>query len=786
VPRVLAVAALSAATLAFEILLVRLFAIEQFYHFAYMAIGVAMLGFGASGTLLALAPRLSGAGAETGFRVAALLTVASLVAVPAAVDAIPLDPTQLAWDARQWPRLGAVYVLLALPFACGALAVVLGIALEAGHPGRIYGASFMGSGIGAAAGLAVLGVSGPERALAVPAVLAAAGAGAALLGGTWRARAVGAVAALVAAVAVARPPWRLDVLPYKGLPQVEALPDAERVADVSSPTGWVVAVRAPAFRYAPGLSLAYRGAFPEQTALFVDAGLTGAVTQWARGAEVLDWVPAAIPYALGRRDRVLVLEAGGALEVAAALAHGAREVTAVEPHREVARFSASGNERWLDDARVRWVVSDARSYAATTAERYDLVTIPPAGGPGGAAAGIHALAEDFTHTVEAYQRYLELLTEGGVLALTRWVTAPPRENVRVILTAAEAARRAGADPAHALVVVRSWGTATTLVKPAGFDIVELDGLAAWAESRRLDVDWQPGLTAPGTRFNLLEEPVLFQAARAAASTRAAADAFAAVYPFAVEPATDARPYPRHYLRARTLGRFLERSRGEWLPFAEWGYVALLATLAQSVALAAVLIVLPAAAVTRSRPEGFLRLVAYFGAIGFAYLAAEIAAIQQLTLLLGHPVYAVTAVLAVLLVCSGIGSWRSDRAPPSAVRLVTLSLAALFAVSAVGLLGLVHLAQGAGLPLRAVLAGAVIAPPAVLMGLPFPLGLRVLAGRDRTRIAWAWAVNGFASVVAAPLAAVIALEAGSAAVFATAAGAYLVGAGVVAGARDRSG
>lgn len=775
--RGLAVAALSAATLAFEILLVRLFAIEQFYHFAYMAIGVAMLGFGASGTLLALAPRLAGARAETGFRAAALLTAAALVAVPALVDRVPLDPTQLAWDLRQWPRLALVYLALALPFALGALAVVLGIALAAERPGKVYGASFTGSGIGAAAALAVLGVAGPERALALPAALAALGAGAAAFRGARRARLAAAALAAIALGAVARPPWRLDIIPYKGLPQVEALPGAERVAEESAPTGWVVAVRAPAFRFAPGLSLAYSGAFPEQDALFVDAGLAGAVTRWERGAGVLDWIPAAIPYALGRRARVLVLDAGGALEVAAALARGAGHVTAVERHREVARLSAAGAERWTDGARVRWVVADARGFAATTAERYDLVTIPPAGGPGGAAAGIHALAEDFTHTVEAYQRYLELLTERGVLVLTRWVTVPPRENVRVILAAADAARRAGADPARALVVVRSWGTATTLVKPAGFDAAELDSLAAWAESRRLDVDWRPRLTEPSARFNLLEAPVLFEAARAAAAGREEAAAFAGGYPFAVEPATDARPYPQHYLRARTLGRFLKRSRGDWLPFAEWGYVALLATLGQALVLAALLTLLPAAAVTRARPPGFLRLVAYFGAIGFAYLAAEIAAIQQLTLLLGHPVYAVTAVLAVLLVCSGIGSWRSDRVPLAAARAVAITLAVVFAVAALGLLGLVHVAQGAGLPLRVGLAAAVIAPAGVLMGLPFPLGLRVLAGLDRTRIAWAWAVNGFASVVAAPLAAVIALEAGSPWVFASAAAGYLLGAGV---------
>lgn len=296
----------------------------------------------------------------------------------------------------------------------------------------------------------------------------------------------------------------------------------------------------------------------------------------------------------------------------------------------------------------------------------------------------------------------------------------------------------------------------------------------------MDVDWKPGLAVPEARFNLMERPVLFEAARAATTSRAAAQAFTDQYPFAVEPATDARPYPQHYVRAGTLGQLLERSRGEWLPFAEWGYVALLATLGQAIVLAALLTLLPAAVVTRARPPGFSRLAGYFGAIGFGYLAAEIAAIQQLTLLLGHPVYAVTAVLVVFLVCSGVGSWWSDRARPQTARMATGALAAIVVVAALGLLALVHLIQGATLALRGLVAALVIAPPAFLMGLPFPLGLRVLAEQDRTRIAWAWALNGFASVVAAPLAALIALEAGSPVVFASAAGAYVAAGALLPG------
>jgi len=791
-----AVALLSAGTVAFEILLVRVFAIEYFHHFAYMAIGVAMLGFGASGTLWALAGRAGPDTAHRWFARAAVLAALSLVASPALVHLIDLDPTQLPWDVGQWRRLAAVYGLLALPFGLGALAILLALTLEPDRPGRIYGASFLGAGLGAALSLAVLWIAFPARALALPAVLASLGAVAAARSVTPSApAAAGAVLAVaVAVLAFLQPLWRIAVTPYKGLPQVEAYPDARRVAERTSPLGWVVAVGAPAFRYAPGLSLAFRGDFPPQTALFVDGQIAGAASHWDRersAAALLGWLPSAAPYALGNRQQVLVIGAGGGTEVWNALAHGAQSVTAVELHPDLIELTqALAPPRGRPGTRVEWVAGDARSYVARARERFDLVTLGPAGGFGAAAAGVHSLNEDFLHTVEAYEAYLARLSDRGVLAVTRWLTVPPRDIVRVILTAAEALRRSRPPPAGAapgLAVVRSWGTATVLVKPSGLTSVEIEALRRWATERRFDLDWYPGLKAPSpaAAFNVLDEPTLFLAAAAAAAGPERAARFAASYPFAVAPADDSRPYPHHFLRTRSLGAFLQASRGSWLPFAEWGYIALLATLGQSVALAALLMVLPVAGrsrATRERPTP--ALLGYFTAIGLGYLAAEIAAIQQLGLLLGHPVYAVAAVLAVFLVCSGAGSVWSDRVSAARGRIAAMGLAGLLVIYGGLLLDLVHLLQPAHAVVRAGAAVLLLAPPAFFMGVPFPVGLRALAGpaAAHTGVAWAWAANGFASVVAAPLAALIALEVGSAALFLVAAAAYAAAAGLQGTAR----
>lgn len=781
VGRPFAVLALSAGTLAYEVLLVRVFAIEQFHHFAYLAVGVAMLGFGASGTVLAVLRARRVIRPDRWLAAAALGTPLVLLAVPAATDLLPIDPTRLALDLGQGARLLILQAMLAVPFALGALGTLAALLATEDRPGLVYGASFLGAGVGALAGVAVLAWLDPERALALPALLAVP-AGFAVAGlsprpGWWRALA--ALLLLGAGVSGAQPPWRLQLLPYKGLAQVNAFPDAHVVAETTSPTGWMVAVEAPAFRFAPGLSLGYRGEFPRQTAVFVDGELAGAVASWSAASRaLLDWQPSALPYALGQPRRILLLTPGGGHEVATALAHDPGEITAVELQpgvAELARRTDFGESLTGAKATVTWAIGEGRRFLASTRSRYDLVTLGPFAG-GGPGAGIVSLREDFLHTVEGYLRCLEVLTPGGMLAVTNWLAVPPRAEVRSVLTAAAALRRLGREPAAALIVVRSWGTVTTLVKPDGFSPAALERITRWTASRWFDIDWRPGLNAPGTRFNLVDAPVLFDAARATAGGEETAAHFAATYPFDVRPATDARPYPHTFLGSRTLRLMLEHSRSDWLPFAEWGYVAVLATLVQGAVLASLLLVFPALFLGRNTDggrRGFL--LWYFGAIGLAYLLAEIAAIQQLTLLLGHPVYAVAAVLAAMLVGSGIGSVWSDRLAPARAGGVTLALALACGALALGLLPLVHAVEGEGLLARATAAVLGLGPLAFVMGMPFPLGLRRLAGDDAAGVAWAWAANGFASVVAAPLAVLIALELGSEAVFGAAAAAYALAA-----------
>jgi hypothetical protein len=727
-----------------------------------------MLGFAAGGTVLVVrGPRDPSAG-EAWVTGAALLTSVLLLVVPLGSRLLTVDAAQLPWDPWQWARLAALDCLLALPFISGSIAVLSGIEMARDRPGSVYGASFIGSASGAAAALLLLTLFPPDRAILAPAALAALGAVAPP--GRRQARIASVPLAAVTVVLVFGPTPGSSMSPYKDLVQARALPGAATVAERFGPSGVVTAVAAPAFRYAPGLSLAFTGPIPSQTGVFVDGDLAGAYSTREIGShttDLLDWLPEAGVYRVAN-GRVLIAGGGGRAGVETALSHKADAVVVVEGSSELVELL-----RRADDARfgVTWSVGGIRTLLARRVQAFDVVAIGSTGGPGSNAAGLHALDEDFRHTVDAYAVFLAALRSGGVLSVTQWRTTPERGILRIVLTvvaALEARDIPAAD--NAVVIVRSWGSATVLVKPDGFTSGDRAALRVWSASRGFDVleisAEQPDRWIHGDSTRALEHLL-----ETLAIGGPGAEPFVASYPFAIRPVGDTRPYPHHHLSGRVVIGAMRAGAGQWLPVAEWGYLTALVTLVVSMVLGSVLLLGPAALPRRVRRRPPFVTIGYFAMIGLAYMLAEIALIQILGLLLGHPTLAVTVSLGALLVGSGLGSMVSDRYVPTPTRPV-LMVALALAAAAVGILSFVQGALGTSAGVRWMTGIGTATVLGFAMGWPFPIGLRSLA-TARDRLAWAWAGNGVASVIAAPLAVLIAIDWGARALFGGAASAYLV-------------
>ena len=328
----------------------------------------------------------------------------------------------------------------------------------------------------------------------------------------------------------------------------------------------------------------------------------------------------------------------------------------------------------------------ARRFAeAAGGAEYDLIRLEPRAG-----GGRSTLAENFATTVEAFTAYLRRLAPGGLLALPHPLRLPPRDSLKLALTAMEALERLGvAEPARHLALLRAWDSVLLLVRrtPFGADGPRRDRGASPRSSASTSAGTRRMPREAADRFNLLGEPVFFDGIAALAGPGRAA--FVADYAFDIRPATDDRPYFLDFFRWRALPALWAAARAGNAGLLDWGWPVQLVTLGVAVLFALVLILLPARVLARRAAAGLRRATAaYFLLIGVGFMFIEIAAMQRLVLLLGHPVYAFAVTLAAFLVFAGLGSGtaarldaaRSRRRPASGggrrLDLVVLAIAGL--------------------------------------------------------------------------------------------------------------
>jgi hypothetical protein len=762
---------LSAVGLAYEIALTRILSMAQWSHCAYMAISVAMLGFGAAGTAVALVRHRIREREREVFPWVVAAVGPGVSGSYALSQAIPFEAFELVSQPVQSAYLGGLYLVLAVPFFLVSAAVALAFLVRPDRVGRVYFAGMTGSGFGAAGVVSLLYVLPAAR---VPLLLSLLPLG--LLpflccGRRVRGWCVGGGLAILCTVLGCVP---VRVSSYKGLSYALQYPDAEVVAHAYSPLSDITAVASSRIRETPGQISNYPmetlGPLPPQIGLFFDGAGPSVVNRFAGSfteVSFLDYVTAALPYRLLESPRTLVIGGGGGSDVLMALMHGADGLTVVEVdprvfavvNDELGSFSGALYRR----SDVTSVVADGRQYLAATEESYDLVHVALLDSFNATAAGVHALGESYLYTVEAFEAVLNRLSPGGLVAVTRWLTHPPRDAVKLLATLVAACEAAGLDPGGRLAFIRSWNTGTLLMAREPWSEEQRAAIRAFCQERRFDLCYLPGLEPEeANRYTMLDEPYYYLAARSLLSSER--DQYFRDSLFHVRPATDDKPHFFRFFKWAALPRLVRGMGTEWVPFVEWGYLALALTLAQALVLSVALILLPLV-FTRSRPLGnssSRAALRYFGLIGLGYMCLEIAFIQKFMLLLAYPVLAVGVVLSAFLLFSGCGSFVCDWAQASGRPLVRFALGWVggLAVAYLFLLPwLFEVAAGCSLGLRVALSLALLGPLAFCMGFPFPYGLQKVADRMPGLIPWAWGVNGCASVVGAVLATWMAVHVG---------------------------
>jgi spermidine synthase len=757
----------SFAALLLELALTRLFSVVLFYHFAFLAISIALLGLGSGGVFAYL-----GKNWLARFQTRDLLSrlcLGNAFVVPLVLEIVLHVPVSLNLSSANFLRLTAIYLAAAVPFFVTGLQFSILFARESRHISRLYGADLIGGAIACLAIVPLLNWLGGPNAILFAALMSAI-AGAVWATGTgFRKLTLGLAAALLLLIGANWSGRLIDVVYAKGIFRDKAWVEFAR---------WNAISRVEVDRQ------------HDAKAVVIDADastyiMNADLKQWegSEWQEDLMSAPPALANILRPHGDYAIIGPGGGVDVLRAVANGSPNVTGIEINPIIANTVMRG--RYADYSyhlyerpEVHIQVTDGRSFVRNAKQNFDVVQMTLVDTWASTAAGAFALSENSLYTVEAFREYFEHLKPGGIVAITRWEFRQTREALRVVSVAMQALHELGMqDPSRNFIVV-SEGK----LDEDGIPVVVLAKKSAFTreeeESVRAHLSSNPGLMALYLPSDRKENPF------SALIARNDPYAFAKQYPYDVAPVRDDAPFFFFNLKIGQVLHNDDLSQGiDWK--VNLGVAVLAMVLVISCLAVLAFLVLPLAlrgGRTQQRPIQLL----YFVAVGLGYILVEIAFIQRFVLFLGHPTYALTVVVFLLLLSSGAGSLASRKwvAHPKRAWLPLAFIVGTLLLYVFVLPGLLNALVGLPFNAKLLVSAVLLVPLGFAMGMPFPTGLRALASVpvpefpatgefQENAVEWAWAVNAGSSVLGSVLAMVIAIQFGLNVALACGAAAYLV-------------
>jgi spermidine synthase len=757
-----AIALTSFSALLLELALTRLFSVVLFYHFAFLAISIALLGLGAGGVFAHLwKPWLSKRGTRS---IAAASCLLGALVIPVVLEIVLHVPVSLELSWGNFLRLTAIYACSAVPFFLTGLQFSVVFARECSRIPRLYAADLSGGALACLAVVPLLNwIGGPNAILFAGLVSAIA---AALWSPTPRLRKITLALTAILALGIAfNFSGRLfDIVWAKGV----------RRQNVEF-ARWNAISRVEVDRGSDGSRVIVIDADANTFIMNADPkSWEGSV--WQKN---LMQAPPAVVNSLRPHGDYAIIGPGGGVDVLRAVANGSPNVTGIEINPIIATTIMRGRyadfaQHLYERSEVHMHVGDGRSFIRKATAQYDVVQMTLVDTWASTAAGAFALSENSLYTTQAFREYFDHLKPDGMIAVTRWEFRQPREALRVVSVAMEALNQLGVNDTSRNFIVISQGD----LNEDGIPVAVLAKKSAFTPEEEETVrqhlrDYPPLklLYAPSERgSNAFAQ--LIQSNDP--------EAFSATYSYNVTPVTDNAPFFFFTLKAgRLLRPHSNSSAMDWkvnLGVAVLGMLLILSLVAV-LAFLVLPLLLTGGANRQATPALF-----YFVAVGLGYILVEVTFIQRFVLFLGHPTYALTVVVFLMLLASGAGSLTSTKWLRDSSRVwLPLTLIVLALLVYVGVLPMVlERLVGAAFVAKLFISAALLVPPGFAMGMPFPTGLRALAavtheglGGNSNSIEWAWAMNAASSVLGSVLAIVIAIQFGLNVTLTCGASAYLL-------------
>lgn len=807
----------SVALIVLQVTLTRIFSVMIWNHLSFMAITVSLLGFSLAGLVFFLAPvllRISTPWLLTigtvGFGLG-LVKVGMFILQSQTIEAQLLEAAGGSAFARQAATHYLLWLLLWLvvPFFFAGWTISAAIVKEARDVGKVYASNLIGSGAACLAVIVCLNTVGAFRTLMVVLALVTAS----LICYAWRRERKW----LTAVIGVPA----LGFIGFTVFKTVE-LAEVEKTTQLIKPIavtkkrtdalGRTIVRKWNSFScvdFYPivadqegfwGLNRrVYTGPIPDNIGVLIDSWALTTVINYTEGLEkdpVFAHVPSSVAYEMfglsGKAPEVLVIGSGGGIDVLTAKHHGAKHVTAVEINplivngskrvypelRGEALRTRPGFEQWTDQSvyelpGVEVHVAEGRHFVDRSEKRFDMIMIPGVDTATGTEAGNFSFSENYLYTTDAMRAYLDKLEDGGLCYVLRFRPTKdrPSEMLRLAAIAEAALAEQGvAEPWKQIVVYDSnvHVFACLVMKKGGaFTAAELakchEKLGALRYSPLFAPDKAPGSPHAEDFHDYLK------------GDAASRETMLANYPYRVAPVTDDEPFFFNFTHVKDVLHLEdELEKGDTHALYYIGQTVLYYCLAVVAALGILFVLLPLIrfAFSRQPIHARFRFVGYFLCLGFAYIVVEIMLMQKFVFYLGYPVYAMTVILFSLLTFSGIGSFVSSRVNGRTGATVIFALLLVAQVAMILSFERITAATfDQSFWTRVAIAVAITGPLGLLMGMPFPLGIRIAETCAKPMLPWIWALNGYASVLGSVLAVALAIHVGFSVVLWIAIGTY---------------
>ena len=724
--------------LVLEVSITRIFSAAIWYHFAFVAVSVALVGLGASGLVVHhRVNKLKGKWAEN-------LTIYSAWGI---TIFIPITLFVMHALASQVIYLPLFMILFSVPFFLVGIIISAAFNAFASVAGRLYAADLIGASAGALLVVLFLVLIGGEGATLIVGLISA-------MGGTIFSRI--AKNTKKTAVSFIFVGFAISLIFLNHATQIFAIPtDPTAQKDLpiylrEHPGSKIVKTEWNSFSR---IDVVEGGAGGEGLVakVFIDGGAGTNIISWDGNTEsrqeLSTWMQY-LPFKMMHDPKVLVIGSGGGRDVVASLVSGSKDITSVEINPIIYETVKSYGDRAgnvYSHEYVRSYVDEGRSFITRSSEKYDIIYVPFVDTWASVSSGGLSVSENFLYTLEGFQQYYDHLTERGKIVTVRWLIDAPR----FISTYAKLLEQNGIPQdqlyRHLIMVTSdsySQDPSVTMVifSKSPFTDEEIRFL-----SRSFtQYEYKP-ILVPG---QIMREPY-----SDLLSGEVSLDEFYDMFETKVYPVTDDNPY------------FLSFEK----PLPQAVEVLLYA----SIGIVAIFLLVPFVWMrqrrgekevdTKKRDIGIATVIPYFAALGMGFILIELALLQKLILLMGNPTMTFALLLFTLLISSGAGSLLSSRIAKNNMKnlvFVIGGIAALGISYVLFLPPIIYSTIAEPFEVKGAVSIAILAPIGFLMGMPLPTGMRLLKVHRPDYIPWMWAVNGAFSVLGAVLAIALGIMFGS--------------------------